>query len=157
MTRDEHSTVDDGAWAARFARLLEELYGLLLRLDALSTRQGPLVDDADTEPLLAVLDDRRAVVAEIDRLNGLIAPCRARWEAASPALPGAVRADLQRRMDAAAAVSEAVVRRDERDTARMRQRRDDLAERLAGVGRARGAAAAYGPRGGGASFQDREA
>lgn len=154
MTRDtEH--IEGSAGGTRLTRLAGELHALLERIDELSRRQGALIDEADAAPLLEVLDERRALVEGVDRLAAQIERLRSACEAHASA---ALRDEVRRRLDGAAALAAAITRRDEQDGARLRQRRDELAERLVEIERGRGALAAYGRRDSeGPTFQDAEA
>lgn len=157
MTHDADQ-IGSGAGATRLTRLAGEMHALLARIDVLSRRQSALIDEDDVQPLLAVLDERRALVELVDRLAAQIEPLRASVEGSESGTPAAVREEIRRRLECAADLAEGITRRDEQDGSRLRQRRDELAERLVEIGRGRGVLAAYGRRDAqGPALQDAEA
>lgn len=135
---------------ARLAARVE----LLRALERASEDLLGQVREGDPEELLGALRERQRVV---DRLTACQREVEAMREAGDVVDPRAL-ARIDRLEAMAARVLEQVRERDERLREVLRERRDALAGELAGVGRSRGAIAAYGAAGaGGARYQDREA
>lgn len=131
-----------------------ELYG---ELDALCNRQRGLIEAGETDRLMGLLSERTGVVERITEAAERFAPFAELWPEIEHVLSEGELRDTQRRLDAIASLAGSVAERDEADGATMRTRRDELADRLAGLDKSRRAANAYaGPRPGGARFQDRE-
>ncbi|HZW09269.1 MAG TPA: hypothetical protein VFF69_05135 [Phycisphaerales bacterium] len=143
---------------ARLADLLDRQEALFTRLDALSREQGRLVRDEATDELLRVLGRRQELVEALEKASRETEPYRTRWDevlaGAGPALRDRIRAQVERLAELAAGIAS----RDDADRREIERKRDQLAGELAGVGRVRGAVAAYGPGRArpGAKFQDRE-
>jgi hypothetical protein len=142
---------------ARVARALTRQLDLYRRLDVLSQRQGRLIEDDDTDGLLAVLGERQVVVDEISGIGAELEPIRHRWEAFLQELPGPTREQLRSLVDALAEVAGVVAGRDESDRKRLELRRTAVGRELASVARGRSAVVAYGGTVGTVPFfQDRE-
>jgi predicted nuclease with TOPRIM domain len=154
----ERHTPSPGGGHARLAELLEQQESLFLRLDALSRRQSQLVLDEQTDDLLRVLGERQELVEALEQASREAEPYRRRWDevlaAAAPAQRERIRAQVERLAQLAAEIAA----RDDADRREIERRRDRLAGDLAGVGRVRGAVAAYGPvrQRPAAKFQDTE-
>lgn len=154
---------DSGVWATggecgRVAELLDRQETLFLRLDALSRLQSRHVRDEETDELLRVLAERQSVVDSLDETSRELEPYRVRWERVLDAARPDQRGRLARQVERLAELAAEIAARDDADRRAIERRRDSLAEDLAGVGRVRGAVAAYGgprqrPQ---PKFQDRE-
>lgn len=145
-------------WPEALADLLDQQAAAAGELDALSQRQQELVAADDAERLLGVLGERRGVIERLSRLIDQMEPFNAVWDGIVEATPASERAGIVRRVEAIAALIDGVNARDAEDQRAMNRRRDEIAERLAGVRTGKTALAAYGPRGAtGPRFQDREA
>lgn len=142
----------------RLRELLEEQASLFLRLDALSKRQSRLVREEQTDDLLRVLGERQRVVEAIERAARALEPFRARWETVLAGARVEQRDRFARQVEELAELAAAIAARDDADRTLIEERRDRLASDLAGMGRVRGAVAAYAPTRGrpAARFQDRE-
>ncbi len=142
-----------GALEGLITRQLE-LYG---ELDALSGQQRGLIDEGDTDRLVGLLGERGRIVEAIAETAALFEPFSRCWDDVTRALDESALRDVQRRLDAVAALAEGVARRDAADGEAIGARRDELADRLAGLGRSKSAISAYaGPARSGARYQDRE-
>lgn len=142
----------------RLGELLEAQETLFLRLDALSKRQSGLVRSEETDDLLRVLQDRQQVVEALEGVSRSIEPFRSRWEQVMSEARPDQRDRVRRRVEHLAEIASEIAARDESDRRELERRRDSLAGDLAGLGRVRGAMAAYGPRSDrpAAKYQDRE-
>ena len=131
--------------AARVLWMLEELLELCER--------------SETDDLLRVLGRRQtlleAALASAKRLE----PFLARWDEFMDALPQPERGALVERVRAIQQRVDRIATADEDDRRRLTAQRNDLTAELAGVGRSRGALAAYaspGSRSPNPRFQDRK-
>lgn len=142
----------------RLRELLEQQESLFLRLDALSRQQSSLVRDEQTDDLLRVLGERQTVVETLEAVARGLEPFRDRWEAVLAGARPDQRDRLARQVEQLAELASAIAARDDADRRLIEERRDRLAGDLAGMGRVRGAVAAYGAGRGrpAARFQDRE-
>ncbi len=159
MTTPTHGRSNiPGSDSSRVAELLDRQETLFLRLDALSRRQSRLVEEEATDDLLRLLHERQNVVGALDEASREIGPYRARWEQVLAGTRPDQRARFIGQVERLAELAAAIAARDDADRREIERRRDRLASDLAGVGRVRGAVAAYGPAGGrpAARFQDRE-
>lgn len=131
-----------------------ELFG---ELDALCERQRGLIKAGETDRLMGLLSERAGVVERITEAVERFAPFGELWPEIENTLSEAELRDAKRRIDAIASLAGSIAERDEADGATIRARRDELADRLAGLDKSKRAANAYaGPRSEGARFQDRE-
>jgi hypothetical protein len=142
------------AWVAAALTRQLELYG---RLDQLSLRQGALIDDDDTDRLLAVLGERQVVVDEVAEIGTRLEPVRQDWDGFLHGLPAPTREQLRHLVSTLTDLAGIVAGRDEADRRRLELRRSEVGEELASVTRGRSAVRAYGGRGSPVPiFQDRE-
>lgn len=157
-TPKEAQKPGDGADCARLAELLVHQEKLFLRLDALSKRQSLLVQEDRTDELLGVLGERQVIVDSLDEASRAVEPFRARWDQVLASARPEQRERVRRHVERLAEVAANIAARDDADRREIERRRDRLADDLAGVGRRRGAVAAYGPARGrpAAKFQDTE-
>lgn len=143
---------------ARVAMALARQLDLYHQLDALSLRQGILIEDDDTDGLLAVLGERQAVVDEITAIGAELEPIRQQWEPFLTGLPAPTRGQLTELVSELAALAGIVAARDEADRKRLEARRSAVGRELASVARGRSAVVAYGGKSNAVPFfQDREA
>jgi len=144
------------AWVARFDRLLQRQIALCRSLAALADRQRDCIDKEQPETLLGVLGERQSLIDQIRGIAEEAAPLRKRWaDGAGP--DGTHAQSVHERIGELTELMLSISERDAEDRRRLGRSRDELAGRLAGVARSRGAIAAYGraPEGG-PRFQDRE-
>lgn len=134
--------------------LLTEQHELLEAVGRLCSAQGRLIDEDESDELLAVIEQRglilqkaAALASEIDRVIATIPPSDA-------TLP-----QITQRRAAVADLARAIARSDAADTKRMTAKRDELAAAIASMNTNRAAAGAYGarPSSGGPGFQDTSA
>lgn len=149
-------------WTPALIHVLEEQQGLCARLEHLSRSQSSHVQDGRTEDLIGVLSERQGVIERIVELNGMLEPFRARRMGLMSRMSAVEREAVQTRIDAIAESIERVRRQDDTDRASLERQRTGVAEEISGLSRVRGALAAYGAPGGGASrhagaaMQDRQ-
>lgn len=162
MTRDAG---DDAAlktrlgegWRGALDALISRQVDLYGELDALSGRQRALIDEGDADRLVGLLGERARIVEAIAAAAERLEPFTRVWAEVETALDETELRGVQRRLEAVAKLAETVARRDAEDGEAIKERRDELADRLAGLGRSRSAMSAYaGPVRTGARFQDRE-
>ena len=131
-----------------------ELYG---ELDAMCDRQRGLIEAGDTDRLVGLLAERSRVVEAIAEAVERFAPFGLVWDEVESALGETERRGVRRRLDAVASLARSVAERDTRDSETITAKRNELADRLAGLDKSKAAVSAYaGPRPSGARYQDRE-
>lgn len=147
------------AWLPRLTALVASQESMFARLEMLCQRQAGLVRAEETDLLLALLAERRSIVENIAEASAALAPFRRRWDAVLAALPDEKRGEIQRRLRLISETAARIASQDEADRRVMEQRRDAIADEMAGLSRGRGAVAAYGGRVGDPTprYQDREA
>lgn len=153
---NNHESKRADAWVARFDRLLQRQIDLCRSLAALADRQRDCIDKEQPEILLGVLAERQSLIDQIRGIAEEAAPLRKRWaEGAGP--DGTHTRSVHERIGELTELMLSISERDAEDRRRLGHSRDELAGRLAGVARSRGAITAYGrPPEGGPRFQDRE-
>jgi hypothetical protein len=159
MTTQKITTHTSGFDFSRLRLLLDEHEVLFTRLDALSKRQGSLVEAESTDDLLKVLTERQTVIETIESVARELQPFRDQWDSVLARANTEQRDRFSVQIDRLSDLAAQVAARDDADRQLMERRRDALAGELAGTGKARGAVAAYGspPPQRVAKFQDREA
>lgn len=134
--------------------LLTEQHELLEAVGRLCSAQGRLIDEDESEELLAVIEQRGLILQKAAALAGEIDRVVANIPATDATLP-----QITQRRAAVADLARAITRSDAADTQRMTAKRDELAAAIASMNNNRAAAGAYGagltPRGPG--FQDTSA
>lgn len=136
---------EPGAWLPRLTRLLDEQATLCAGLEALSVRQSATLDGADTDALLRILAQRQTILDRVTVINRALAPFRARKEELLARLGPPDRERVARTVGAIAAHVDSVRVRDDQDRRTLERMRTAVADELASLSRARGAAAAYAP------------
>lgn len=138
--------------------LVREQIGLYEKLEELSLRQHGLVEDEDTDALLAVLGERQRLIEDISAVASRMTPYRAGWDDHVGKLGEGDRQSLRQGLDSLASMMARIASRDEHDRRTMEDRRQRVQSQIAGVKRGGAAVKSYGqaqPRG--PRFQDREA
>lgn len=144
--RDERSTPFEGPpemWSGRLLQSLDEQKGLCERLDELSVRQSSLVAEGRGDAVIAVLGDRQRLIEKIIAINADLEPFRSEKDRLIGRLPVEARRGVESRIDAIGAIMDRIRERDDHDRAELERQRGAVADELAGMARARGAAAAY--------------
>lgn len=142
------------AWLPGVIELLDVQRGLFRELEGLSEQQSKWVSTGETERLLGVLAAKQRVVERVQGVNASLQPYMSDWAARVAGLSERSRVLLRSRTDELEALASRVKSRDEADRAALEASSKVVAEDLAGMARARGAAAAYGG-GRSALYQDR--
>lgn len=140
--------------AAETLRLLAEQHQLLEAVGRLCSAQARLIDEGESEELLAVIEQRGLILNQAAELGAQIDQRTASIPASDPALPA-----IRQRRAAVAELARAIARSDAADTKRLGAKRDELAAALASMNTNRAATGAYaGPRSApGPGFQDTSA
>lgn len=143
-------------WAPRLARVLDRQREIYERLELLSLSQAALINEDQTDDLLAVLGQRQSLIEQLTALNDEMAPFAERWSELAPRLSEHHRSALRQRFDDVGRLVESITRRDEGDRRALEARRSSVGSELQSLTRSRGAVAAYSraqtPE---ARFQDR--
>lgn len=130
-------------WLPGLVRLLDEQADLCGRLDVLSQKQSDHVRAGETEPLLTVLAERQPLIDRVVEINAVLEPLRASPEATLGRLSEVDRRSVEARIDDIAGAVDRIRRRDDQDRQVLEEQRRAVADELAGMGRLRGAVAAY--------------
>ena len=156
--KTEELNGDPARWLARVNRLLDEQCELCVGLDSLSARQSQAAGLGDADGLLRIVGQRQGLVDRVAQISAALEPLRARREELLGRLAPAQRDGIVQRVGKIAALVESVRARDERDRSVLEKMRSGVADELANLTRAKGAAAAYAANGasGGARFHDRK-
>jgi hypothetical protein len=140
----------DNLSEARLVELLERQNELYRRLRGLAERQKALVAQDDARPLLELLAERQKVVDGLIALNGALAAYRRNWTERYHRLEEPTRRQVAALLEEANASLGAVLQSDQRDSATLSAKREDLAGRLAVADTGSRASAAYATAGAGA-------
>ncbi len=145
-------------WESRLVTLIGRLRRLCNELDALGERQQELIDADQVEALLDLLRRRQGMVDSIGAIAGELDPVVRRWDELSATLESEVRDGVRDALNEIEAIGKRVGERDAAQRRLLETNRNQLADRIAGVGKARAAMSAYGPARGvnRPRFQDRE-
>jgi hypothetical protein len=140
--------------AAETLRLLAEQHQLLEAVGRLCSAQARLIDEGESEELLAVIEQRGLILNQAAELGARIDQGTASIPPSDPALP-----TINQRRAAVAELARAIARSDAADTKRLGAKRDELAATLASMNTNRAATGAYsGSRSApGPGFQDTSA
>jgi len=148
----------DHAWIARFERLLTQQIKLCRELSSLSDSQRDCIGRNDPDALLGVLGRRQGIIDQLRSAAEEARPLRERWSGGPAGADETLVSRVRRTIAELTDLMRTIAERDAEDRRRMERSRDELAGRLAGVAKSRGAINAYsggrpkaGPR-----FQDRE-
>ena len=140
----------DNLSGARLVELLERQNELYRRLRGLAERQKALVAQDDARPLLELLAERQHVVDGLIALNGALAAYRRNWTERYNRLEEPTRRQVAALLEEANASLGVVLQSDQRDSATLSAKREDLAGRLAVADTGSRASAAYATAGAGA-------
>jgi hypothetical protein len=140
--------------AAQALDLLAQQHELLEAVGRLCSAQSRLIDEDESEDLLAVIEQRGLILEQATALTNQIDRAVAAIPTSDIALP-----QINQRRSAVAELARAIARSDAADTKRMTAKRDELAATIASMNTNRAATGAYQadrtPRGPG--FQDTSA
>lgn len=95
--------------------LLEQQKSLYGSLQSLSARQQAIIEQGDTEQLLAVLSERQVLVDQLTGINKQVAPLRSRMSEISASASETKRKSLRALVDDVQAMLQAIIDRDEQD------------------------------------------
>ncbi|HYE03029.1 MAG TPA: hypothetical protein VD963_07315 [Phycisphaerales bacterium] len=137
---------DPAVWGPRLERLLAEQRQAAGELRELARRQRGLIDQNQTDGLLALLAERQVVVDRLADLSRQAEPFGRGWAAYASQLPSERRARVERLAEEVAELIGLVAKSDQTDRVLLEERRSGLAAELSAVGRGRGALAAYEAR-----------
>lgn len=126
--------------------LLEQQRRVYVKLRLLADRQGALVVNEDTQPLLGLLMERQRLVDSLVSLNERLAPYRASWTAIYAGMDELERRHVASLLEESNAALGTIITYDSRDTATLEARRQSMAAQLGKADTAARANAAYGSR-----------
>jgi hypothetical protein len=123
--------------------LVRQELALLGQVDALSQRQGTLVQHDDPSALLGVLHERQGLIEQTVSIAHEVARLHESCRASAGASGERWRA-VQRDMISVAELADRITQRDRSDAERMARKRDECAGGMTQIDKGRGASAAYG-------------
>ncbi len=151
------STTGDHGWIARFERLLKQQIELCMELTRLAQAQRDCIGRNDPDALLGVLGERQGLIEKLRSTAEEARPLREKWSGGPDVSDETLISRVRRSIAELTELMRSIAERDAEDRKRMERSRDELAGRLAGVAKSRGAINAYGgSRERGPRFQDRE-
>jgi len=136
-----------GKDVSRLLETLERQRDLYRRLRVLTARQRGLVAQDDPQPLLALLADRQKLVEELLEVSEQLASYRRDWTEVFGGLDEPTRLQVTTMLEEANTTLGAILHSDNRDSAMLSTRRQDLADRMNAAGAASRAGAAYAAAG----------
>jgi len=131
----------------RLVSLLRHQTTLYRRLRLLADRQKALVVQNDAQPLLSLLAERQKLVDGIVGLTKKLAPYRKSWTEFYAQLDDATREEAAGLLEEVNTALASIGQSDQRDTATLAAKRQDMADRLAVVDTASRASVAYSSAG----------
>lgn len=139
---------------SRILAMLAEQHDLLRKVGELAVIQTRVIEDDESEQLVAVLQQRSMILGRAIALTKEIESRIAQLPANDPQ-----RSLIGQRRKAVADLAQAIARTDREHTSSLVRRRDELARSLADMNAGRHAASAYAPTNGPVApgFQDRRA
>lgn len=140
MRHPETQTTAD-EWLATLRAVVQSQREVLGQLDALSLRQGALIDAGEGEALLVLLAEREAFVSDAVARARAVDELRAR----APALDALQGQEVRAMLDGLAMLAQQVAERDAQDAQRLRGVMNRVAEEVAGSVKARSALSSYAP------------
>lgn len=123
---------------------LEEHRALCGMLDAISQRQGAIVEKGDASAILGLLAERERVIEELGRCNARIEPLRRVWDSVVGSAVQTQRDDVAGRIEALAGLIGAIADRDMADRAMLESRRDAVVSEMRALDAQKRAAGVYG-------------
>lgn len=130
-------------WLPSLTTILDEQDASTSELEALSEKQAALIERAETDELLSLLGQRQRLLDAALTSAHRLEPFVEQWEDFMGALPEEQRTVCVARVRTIQDRIDRIGSRDERDRADLAKQRNELTTELAGVGRSRGAIAAY--------------
>ena len=129
--------------------LLEQQRALFLQLRTLSDQQGPLVAEAQSEPLLGLLARRQKLIDNVTDVNAKLDPYRQRWDEMLAALAEPDRQRIGDLVKEVQGLLEGILQQDERDRAALQTAKSRIGTEIQTLARSGQAMKAYGavPRG----------
>jgi flagellar biosynthesis/type III secretory pathway chaperone len=121
---------------------------------AVVEEQTKLLSARDVDGLLALIERKRALMAEIEALEKDLAPVKERWAEVRAGLDEAARRELDEAVDRTREVLATLLRLEEEGRALMQQRRDATADELKALMTKKKARNAYGAPGAAPRFYD---
>ena len=122
---------------------------------AVAADQQKALESSDMDGLLAVVERKRGLLAEIDALEKDVAPLRARWDELKSAADAALAKEIEDTVLSTRDVLQALVKQEDEGRAALERSRQDSAEELKALMLKKKARNAYGdPSGKGPRFVD---
>lgn len=123
--------------------LLEQQRKLYLQLRTLSDQQGPLVAEAQAEPLLGLLAQRQRLIDDLGGVNTRLEPFRRKWDDLWGGLADAQRAQIGGLVKEVQALLAGIIQQDERDRHVLQTAKTRVAAELQNASRVGRAVNAY--------------
>jgi hypothetical protein len=137
------STSAESALAAQLIPLLTRQLELYRTLQQLAERQRALVTREDTQPLLALLAERRQIVDALTRMSRELAPVQAQWRQNREKVAAKEQAHIESLLGESSSILQTVLEHDAEDARQLAARKTTTAGQLERIGTGRNALAAY--------------
>ncbi len=128
-------------------QLLKEQRVYFSRLRVLADRQKSLVVQDDPQPLLSLLAERQQLVDGLVAVNNRLAPYRSRWTSIYSGLAEPARRHVAELLEESNAALSSILQCDNRDTAMLQAKRQDMVGRLSAFDHGAAATTAYATAG----------
>jgi flagellar biosynthesis/type III secretory pathway chaperone len=126
-----------------------------LEIAQVSGEQNRLVAAGDVDAILALVERKRALLAEVEAVDRELAPVRGRWEELRATLDPATRAEIESAVEETKRILQDLVRAEDEGRAALEARRQTTADELKDLMKKKRARGAYGgPPGGDPRFLD---
>ncbi|MEX0776185.1 MAG: hypothetical protein WD042_10800 [Phycisphaeraceae bacterium] len=128
--------------------LLRKQHGVYEQIQALGNQQSGLVEQADADALLSLLQRRQRHIDELDAINKELEPFRLGWLEWLPRLAAQDRTRIAQLVEQISAVRDQIVAQDDRDCRRLREVQGRYGQELGRMNRGGRAAHSYRGAGG---------
>jgi hypothetical protein len=144
MTESLPSALPPSAdWPAELVELLQRQQGIITRLEELATRQGELIREERSEPLLGLLGRRQSLIDEFTSLQGQFTNLTEDLDVKLTGVDADRRDHIRGLIDEISGGLDRVLKHDEEDQQTLQAVRDRLGRELASTGAEQQARKAY--------------
>lgn len=116
--------------ATRLLQLLSNQLALYRQLACLAKQQSLLVNNNDPQQLLEVLGTRQCLVDQLLAIGQQLTPVKERWRQCQNELPDEARGKAQLMLDEVGCVLTEIIASDERDSAALAARKEDIGSQI---------------------------
>ncbi len=124
------TTIHSAQWASGLVEVLDQQHELYRQLESLSAEQGRLVQSGDTEPLLALLSRRQALIDQLAQVSQRLEPYKQQWPQAWSQLEPGDRDRIGGLVRRVQEVLDRIMQQDEQDRVALSQQRQQAQQSL---------------------------